>query len=128
MPPEGIYDAMARRDFDAVLFEVVSGPSLFRPFLWWHSGAANPAGFSSAAVDAALDRIQHAASDDEYRASVLAFQRATIQDPPAIFLAWSERARAVSKRFVVTDAVAGRDILTTLRFWKPSSDDISRQN
>jgi peptide/nickel transport system substrate-binding protein len=125
-PPDRAFDAVNRRDFDAALYEVVSGPSLFRPFLWWHSGATNPAGFSSATVDGALDRIRHAASDDEYRSGVVAFQRATIEDPPAIFLAWSERARAVSKRFVVTDAQPGRDILTTLRLWTPSVGDISR--
>jgi peptide/nickel transport system substrate-binding protein len=123
MPPGQVYDAVARRDFDAALMDVVSGPSLFRPFLWWHSGATNPAGFSSAVVDAALDRIRHAGSDDDYRSAVVAFQRSTMEDPPAIFLAWSERARAVSKRFLVTNAQPGRDILTTLRLWKPIEGD-----
>jgi peptide/nickel transport system substrate-binding protein len=129
MPPDRALDAVSRRDFDAALFDVVGGPSLFRPFLWLHSGsAANLAGFSSATVDGALDRIRHAASDDEYRSGVVAFQRATIEDPPAIFLAWSERARAVSKRFVVTDAQPGRDILTTLRQWMPAAGDSNSRN
>jgi peptide/nickel transport system substrate-binding protein len=123
LPVDEIYAAMAKRNFDAVLFDAVSGPSVFRPFLWWHSGSANPAGFSSATVDAGLDKIRHAASDDEYRSGVAAFQHAAIEDPPAIFLAWSERARAVSKRFVVPDAEPGRDILSTLRFWKPVSNE-----
>jgi ABC-type transport system substrate-binding protein len=116
--PDEIYAAMARRDFDAVLFEVVSGPSIFRPFRWWYSGPKSQAGFSSPAVDAALDRVRHASSDDEYRSGVASFQRAIEVDPPAIFLAWSERARAVSKRFVVPSE-PGRDILATIRFWKP---------
>ena len=51
-----------------------------------------------------------------------------IDDPPAIFLAWSERARAVSKRFVVPDAEPGRDILSTLRFWKPAEDAAARSS
>jgi peptide/nickel transport system substrate-binding protein len=124
LPPDRILDAMTRRDFDAVLFDVISGPSLFRPFLMWRSGTTgNLTGFSSAAVDAALDRIRHARSDDDYRSGVVAFQHATNQDPPAIFLAWSERARAVSKRFVVPDAEPGRDILSTLRFWKPAANE-----
>lgn len=128
LPPDRILDAMSKREFDAVLFDATSGPSLFRPFLWWHSGAANLAGFSSAAVDGALDRLRHAASDDEYRSGVVGFQRATIQDPPAIFLAWSERARAVNKRFVVTDAQPGRDILITLRQWMPAAGDSNSRN
>jgi hypothetical protein len=44
------------------------------------------------------------------------------EDPPAIFLAWSQRARAVSSRFVVPPIEAGRDILSTLRLWKPVAD------
>ncbi len=122
LPPDRILDAMARRDFDAVLFDVISGPSAFRSFLWWRStGTANLSGFSSAAVDAALDRIRHAASDDDYRTGVASFQHAVIEDPPAIFLAWSQHARAVSKRFVVSDAEPGRDILSTLRLWRPAA-------
>src|SRR4051812_30163349 len=120
--PDEIYAAMARRDFEAVLFDVVSGPCTFRPFRWWYSGPKTPVGFSSQAVDASMDQIRHSASDDEYRAGVAAFQRATAEDPPAVFLAWSERARAVSKRFVVPNAEPGRDILSTLRFWKPAAD------
>jgi ABC-type transport system substrate-binding protein len=119
LPPDAIYDAMARRDFDAVLFDIISGPSLFRPFRWWHSGTTNPAGFSSQLVDGALDRIRHAASDDEYRAGVASFQAAMHDDPPAIFLAWPDRARAVSKRFIVPTGEPGRDMLSTLRLWRP---------
>jgi len=112
-----------------VLFDVVSGPSLFRPFLMWRSGTTgNLAGFSSAAVDAALDSIRHAGSDDDYRSGVAAFQRATIKDPPAVFLAWREGARAVSKRFTVSDAQPGRDIMATLRFWKPATDERASRN
>jgi ABC-type oligopeptide transport system substrate-binding subunit len=112
-----------------VLFDAISAPSLFRPFLWWHSkSTSNSAGFASPAVDNALDRIRHAGSDDEYRAGVAAFQRATIEDPPAIFLAWSERARAVSKRFVVTETTAGRDILSQLRLWTPAAAAKGRAN
>jgi peptide/nickel transport system substrate-binding protein len=120
-PPDQILTAVAKRDFEAVLTDAISGPSLFRPFLWWHSGSENPSGFSSARVDTALDSIRHAASDDEYRKGVAAFQHAVIEDPPAIFLAWSQHARAVSKRFVVSDAEPGRDILSTLRLWRPAA-------
>jgi hypothetical protein len=44
-----------------------------------------------------------------------------MEDPPALFLAWSVRARAVSRRFIVPAAEPGRDVLSTLRLWKPSS-------
>jgi ABC-type oligopeptide transport system substrate-binding subunit len=119
--PDQIMNAIANRKFDVVLFDVISGPSLFRSYLSWHSGSDNPSGFSSAAVDAALDTIRHADTDDEYRKGVALFQHAVMEDPPAIFLAWSQHARAVSKRFVVSDAEPGRDILSTLRLWRPAA-------
>ena len=92
---------------------------MVRPALWWHSrGPLNCGGYSSAAVDAALESINRAPDDAAYRAGVAAFQRAIVDDPPAIFLAWSERARAVSTRFEVP-VEPGRDILSTLRLWRP---------
>lgn len=118
-PPDRISAALDKRAFEAVLIDVLSGPNLFRPYQWWHTnGVANFARFSSPAVDAALDRIRHAASDDEYRAGVAAFQRAMLDDPPAIFLAWSQRARAVSNRFLIPAPESGGDILSTMWEWR----------
>ena len=71
-------------------------------------------------LDEALDRIRYAANDEEYRAAVAGLQKATVDDPPAIFLAWGERARAVNRRFDVA-AEPNRDPLTTLRLWKPAN-------
>jgi hypothetical protein len=44
-----------------------------------------------------------------------------VNDPPAIFLAWRDRARAVSSRFHVV-AEPGADVLFTLREWRPAVD------
>jgi len=118
-----IYERIGVGDFDVILADAIHGPTLLRPYLFWHSGGQfNWGKFSSKAVDAALDAIRGAASDDEYRAGVAAFQRAIVEDPPAIFLAWSERARAVSTRFEVP-VEPGRDILSTLRLWRPVPSD-----
>jgi ABC-type oligopeptide transport system substrate-binding subunit len=109
--------------FEAALVEGNSGPTLFRPYELWHSGGSfNPGGLGNATVDTALDRLRQASTDDDYRRAVREIQQAFMDDPPAIFLAWSERARAVSKRFIVPAAEPGRDILSTLRLWKPSAD------
>ena len=105
-----------------MLAPTLMGPNLLRPYQFWYTGTPNNWGhYSSPAVDEALDRVRHAANDDEYRAGVAAFQRAMIDDPPAIFLAWSQRARAVSTRFEVP-VEPGRDVLGTLRLWRPTSD------
>ena len=107
-------------DFDAVLGDFVQGPNLVRPYLFWHSkGPFNYGRYGSAAVDAALDEVRHAVDDDAYRAGVMNFQQAIFDDPPAIFLVWGDRARAVSARFdVQTDSK--RDVWTSLRLWRPA--------
>ena len=70
----------------------------------------------------ALDAIRNARSDEDYRDAAASFQRVAINDPPAIFLAWGERARVVSSRFRVP-AEPGRDVLATLRLWRPATDE-----
>src|SRR5439155_8035594 len=117
-----IVQAVNRREFDAVLLELISAPSLFRPYQIWHSGGlATPSFPVSQQLDAAFDQIRYATDDQQYRKAVAGLQRSIVDDPPAIFLAWSERARAVSRRF---DAAAepGRDILPTLRLWRPTNE------
>jgi peptide/nickel transport system substrate-binding protein len=114
-----ISKAVGSGNFDAVLMDWLSGPSLFRPYLIWHSGGLlNPGGLGSADIDAAFDRVRYATTVDGYRGAVRDLAQAVIETPPAIFLAWGERARAVSRRFDVA-AEPGRDVLTTLRLWQP---------
>jgi peptide/nickel transport system substrate-binding protein len=116
-------EAMDTNDFEAMLMDSISGPSLFRSYQRWHSGGPfKPKPIESPLIDNALDRIRHAASDDEYRSGVTAFQQAFVDDPPAILLAWAERARAVSRRFDVPVPEGGRDALATLRLWRPAAE------
>ena len=120
---EQLMQRLASRQFDAALLDVVGGPTLLRPYLLWHSKMPlNPGGLGNPTIDAALDRVQRAPSENEYRHAVAALQRAFLDDPPAIFLAWSVRARAVSRRFLVPSTEPGRDVVNTLRLWKPVTD------
>jgi peptide/nickel transport system substrate-binding protein len=117
-----IVDALKSRRFEAVLMEVISGPTLLRPYQIWHSnGVFNAGGLGNATVDAAFDRVRHAATDKEYAEGVAGVQQAFMDDPPGIFLAWSVRARAVSNRFVVPTPEPGRDIVPTIRLWTPTT-------
>ena len=122
MPFDAVWKSIGNRDFDAALIELISGPSLFRLYSIWHSGGlANPGGFGNERLDTVFDRVRYATSDDEYRAAVSGLQQIVVDDPPAVFLAWGERARAVNRRFEVA-AERDRDPLTTLRLWRPTTD------
>src|SRR5262245_16479483 len=106
--------------FDAWLADMSIAPSFFRQSLFWQSGSPlNWGHYANPKVDAAFDMIEAATDDREYKEGAAAFQRAMIDDPPGIFLAWSERDRAVSTRFEVREE-PGRDILTTMRLWRPA--------
>jgi ABC-type transport system substrate-binding protein len=119
-----LFEAEKNRKYEAVLVQAISGPTLLRLYQAWHSdGAANMGGFGNRGVDAAFDRARHAETEQAYRQAVTALQQAFSDDPPAIFLAWLERARAVSKRFVVPPSEPGRDIVGTLRLWTPRNDE-----
>jgi ABC-type transport system substrate-binding protein len=122
---EATQDQVFRRtgdgEYDALLIELISGPTLFRPYVVWHSsGPMNFGHFGNATIDAALEAARRAPSQVVYRSAVMDLQKAFIDDPPAIFLAWTVRARAVSKRFDVP-AEEGRDVLSTVRMWKPAA-------
>ena len=107
--------------FEAILMTAISGPNLLRTALWWHSKSPRNTGRSaSARVDAAIDDARAALTDEEYRRAVLGFQQAVMDDPPAVFIAWNERARAVSRRFKVPVVEPKTDILGTLPKWQPA--------
>jgi peptide/nickel transport system substrate-binding protein len=113
--------AAKENKYEAIVADLISGPSLFRSYRHFNSKMEfSPKPIVSAAIDAALDRIRHARTDDDYRAGVTAFQQAVVDDPPALFLAWGERARAVSRRFTVPAQEKGRDVLATIRLWRPA--------
>ena len=74
-----------------------AGPNLFRPYRWWHSGKALSGASQPERRCRSRSRFAARLRTTSIVRRVAAFQRAIIDDPPAIFLAWSERARAVSR-------------------------------
>jgi|SRR5579871_2047985 len=123
LPPDEMVTAQRRGAYDAVLTELISGPTPLRHYILWHSkGSIHIEGRGNATVDAALNRLPDATNDDEYRTAVRGVQQAFVDDPPAAFLNWTQRARAVSRRFTVPQPEPGRDILATLPQWTASND------
>lgn len=109
-------------DFDAVLVDLLSGPSLSRVYSFWRSpGPAftglNVFGYRNAQADALLDQLRYATDDAATRAATGQLQRVMTDDPPGIFIAWSERARAISRRIEVP-AAPGRDPFQSLWQWR----------
>lgn len=110
-------------DFDAVLLEFL-GRTPSWMYALWHSPAPGARPFINTgytAADAELDAMQLARDDAELKAAIEAVYRKMAEDPPAIFIAWPEVARAVSTRFEVP-VEPGQDILGgNLWRWRPAA-------
>lgn len=118
VPTASFNQRITNGEFDAVLMEIVSGYSVSRPFAFWHSaGLHSFSGYHNLSTDSALEDIQRATGENEYKEAFSRFQNAIFDDPPAIFLAWGETARAVSRRFNVVKAPGG-DIRMSISDWK----------
>jgi ABC-type transport system substrate-binding protein len=126
---EEIVHRAETRTYEAIITEVISGPTLARTYNIWHSDTPiNWGHFGNATIDRALDGARNAPSEADYREAIAGVQRAFVEDPPAIFLSWSVRGRAVSKRFEIPPVGAGRDILSNVHLWKPVNEAEENQN
>jgi peptide/nickel transport system substrate-binding protein len=127
-PVEKYAQRLARADFEAVMVDMISGPSFARPYAFWRWGgeqtAYNVFGYRNREADRWFDALRFASGDADYRAAASQLQRTLLDDPPALFLLWNERMRAISRRFEVP-VENGRDPLPTLWQWTPRKQDSS---
>jgi len=113
--------------FEAVLVDMISGPSLVRPYIFWRSKKAykglNVFGYENAEAERQFQTVRTATSEAAIRSATSRLERLFLDDPPAVFLAWSERARVVRREFRVVQE-PGRDPISTLWRWTPSSTPV----
>ena len=119
------YDLRIRQGgFDAVLLDSISGPTLGRPFIFWRSArefkGLNMFGYENSDAERLFQILRTSTNEAAVRSAVSRLQRVLLDDPPALFLVWNERARAVNRRFRV-DA-SGRDPLFTIWQWTENTD------
>jgi peptide/nickel transport system substrate-binding protein len=108
-------------NFEAIIGDIISAPVFARPYLFWRSNQAlNSFGYSNPLADRWFDSVRYAAGESEYRAATSQLQRTLMENPPALFLAWQERTRAISRRFEVP-VEEGRDPIPLLWQWTPRS-------
>jgi hypothetical protein len=118
------YDARIRDGlFEAVLVDMISGPSFGRPFLFWRSArefqGLNVFGYENAETERQFQILRASLNEAAIRSATRRLQYALLDDPPALFLAWNERARAVRRRFDLGNA--DRDPLFTIWQWTENS-------
>jgi len=118
-------DAFNRRvvagDFDAVLLPILGGPLATTYHRFWHSPTDFPRwnfwGYRNGLVDVALDTALAAPGERQFSEAIRQFEAAVHDDPPAVFLAWSQTVQAVSRRFAIPAENDGRDAIHVLGRW-----------
>lgn len=110
--------------FDAVLVDMISGSTLARPHVFWGSprrDGLHAFGYRNPEAGRLFEVLRSSTNEAAIRSAVARLQRVMLDDPPALFLAWNQRARAVSTRFRVAGD-AQRDPLLTIWQWTENSD------
>jgi peptide/nickel transport system substrate-binding protein len=119
------YDLRIREGrFEAVLVDMISGPSFGRPFLFWRSARAfrglNVFGYENAETERLFQILRGSTNEGATRSATGRLQRTLLEDPPALFVAWNERSRAITRRFDVGNA--DRDPLFTIWQWTENTN------
>ena len=123
--PAQEFDARMRDGrFEAALVDMISGPTLARPHIFWGSPrreGLHAFGYQNPEATRLFELLRASTNEAAIRSAVGRLQRVLLDDPPALFLAWNQRARAVSSRFRVPNE-PGRDPLLTIRQWTENTD------
>jgi hypothetical protein len=109
--------------FQAVLVNAISGPTFARPHVFWGSPrreGLHAFGYDNADAARLFELLRTSTNEAVIRSAVGRLQRVLLEDPPALFLAWDQRSRAVRRSFQV-DESAG-DPLFTIWQWTENSD------
>jgi peptide/nickel transport system substrate-binding protein len=124
--PAEEYDKRIRAgQFDAVLIEAISGPTLARPYVFWASAkrldGLNIFAYENPEADRLFQVLRASTNEGAVRSAVSRLQQVMLDDPPAMFLAWSERTRAFRRDFNVV-LEKDRDPLYTIWQWTENND------
>jgi peptide/nickel transport system substrate-binding protein len=106
--------------FEAMLIDMVSGPAIGRAYNFWGSAknvkGFNVFGYENPEAERFFGILRTSINEAAVRSATRNLQRVLLEDPPAIFLAWNERSRAVRRDFRVVSE-PDRDPLYSIGRW-----------
>ncbi|OFW12700.1 MAG: hypothetical protein A3F70_16425 [Acidobacteria bacterium RIFCSPLOWO2_12_FULL_67_14] len=123
LPPEEYSLRISEGRFEAVLVDMISGPALARPHIFWGAPrreGLHAFGYANAEALRLFELLGSSTNEAATRSAVGRLQRVLLDDPPALFLAWNERARAVRRQFNIPSS--GGDPLFTIPQWTENTD------
>ena len=119
------FDTLFREgSFDAALIDMISGPTPSRAYIFWQSArrhkGLNIFGYENPEAERLFEVLRSDTNEGAVRSTTRRLQTVFLDDPPALFLAWSQRTRAVRRDFQIVQE-PNRDPLLTLWRWTPSA-------
>jgi peptide/nickel transport system substrate-binding protein len=105
--PSTEFDTRIREGrFDAMLIDSISGPTVGRSYMFWRSarrfpGGLNFFGYENPEAERLFDVMRTSTNEIAIQSSFSRLQETLLDDPPALFLAWNERSRAVRRDFQI---------------------------
>jgi peptide/nickel transport system substrate-binding protein len=93
--------------FDAMLIDsVISGPTVGRSYMFWRSarrfpGGLNFFGYEDVEAERLFDVMRTSTNEIATESAFSRLQERLLDNPPALFLAWNERSRAVRRDFQI---------------------------
>ena len=123
VPMNEFNDLVFSGRFDAAFVDMSSGPTPSRTYVWWGSSknfkGNNVFGYDNPDAERQFQTLLRSTNDAAIRTATSRLQRIFHDDPPAVFVAWDARTRAINRRFVVADD--SRDPMWTLWKWTIAS-------
>lgn len=92
--------------FDAILIDMISGPSVGRSYIFWRSAhrlpkGLNVFGYENVEAERLFDIMRTSTNEIAIQSAFARLQQVFLDDPPALFLSWNERSRAVGRDFQI---------------------------
>jgi peptide/nickel transport system substrate-binding protein len=115
------FDSRVREGrFDAALFDPISGPTPARAYIFWqsakHHKGLNVFGYDNDEATRLFEVLRSDTNEGAIRSATRRLQAVFLDDPPALFIAWNQRARAVRREFQVNQE-PDRDPMLTMWQW-----------
>lgn len=108
--------------FDAFLIELVGGPSLSRAYMFWASARSfqglNVFGYENPRAEQLFGVLRTTTNEGAIRSATRSLQQVLLDDPPALFLTWNERSRAIRRNFQIVQDVAHDPADPVYTIWK----------
>lgn len=128
--PSKEFDTRIREGrFEAILIDMLSGPTVGRSYMFWRSAHRGPRGlnvfgYENNDAERLFDVLRTSTNEIANQSAFVRLQQVLADDPPALFLAWNERSRAVRRDFqIIQDPRRDpSDPIYTIWRWRPNAE------